>query len=449
MAPQTSQSINKTIILSIVSEMEGLSEIEAIDRLESRLAEQHANLKDLATMGAVITAMLDIDAVLSVTMDMALRLVDGEVGMLMLEEEGQLKSSVSWGVDGEFVRSLKYLDGIDLATYSFEHEQTIMLPDLNLRIEQGPVLNCVVASPIKSHQKCWGVALVINKSSGDNFSEGDKELLEMLLSFVAVAFENSVLVKDKLQQQKVAQEMAIARQVQETILSDQVDDIKGAEIGAVYFPAREVGGDFYDILKVSDSDFLVVIGDVSNKGVPAALIMSACSGIIKTVLQREPEISVAELANTVNNLMSEQIIKEREMFVTLFLARINLESMTVDYCNAGHIPGLLWKAKDHRIYELSKGGPILGQFAGVEYQGGTSLIESGDRFFLFTDGLTEAVDADGNLFGRERAEQVFAVEYGLRPEEFCNKVKEWVDRFSEGADEEFSDDFTILQVRIE
>lgn len=428
--------------------MTSAEQIATIEGLEARLATQKAQLADLSTMGAVITAILEIDAVLSVTMDMALRLVDGEVGLILIEENGELQPKISWGVSGDFVKSLLYEDGLDLSTYCFEKRETIVLSDLDIISSDGIVLNSVIACPIQTRDRCLGVMIIINKSSGGRYTSEDRDGLGMLLNFVAVAVENAGLIKDKLAQQKVAQEMAIARQVQETILPQDIDDMLGVEIGAVYFPAREVGGDFYEILRLDDRRFMTVIGDVSNKGVPAALVMSACSGIIKTVLASDPQIGVSKLAETVNNIMAEQIIKDREMFVTLFFCRFDLEANKLTYCNAGHIPGLLWGSERGRIEELAEGGPILGQFAGIQYKQGDHPLAPGDRLFLFTDGLTEAMDEDGRLFGRERAEQVFSSEIGLPPKEFCMKVKEWVDAFTKGASEDTHDDFTILQVKV-
>lgn len=419
-----------------------------IEGLEARLATQKAQLGDLATMGAVITAILEIDAVLSVTMDMALRLVDGEVGLILVEENGVLVPKVTWGVSDSFVKSLLYEDGLDLSTYCFERRETIVLSDLEIVSPDGIVLDSVIACPIETREHCLGVMIIINKSGGGSYTLEDREVLGMLLNFVAVAVENAGLIKDKLRQQKVAQEMAIARQVQETILPQDIDHISGTEIGAVYFPAREVGGDFYEILNLGDRRFMTIIGDVSNKGVPAALVMSACSAIIKSVLASQPDIEVSTLAETVNDLMARQIIKDREMFVTLFFSRFDLKARRLTFCNAGHMPGLLWSSERNRVEELAEGGPILGQFEGIDYQHGERPLAAGDRLFLFTDGLTEAMDAEGRLFGRERAEQVFSAEIGLSPKEFCLKVKEWVDAFTRGASEDTHDDFTILQVKV-
>ena len=420
-----------------------------IDDLESRLLAFKTELEDLATMGTVITSILEIDAVLSVTMDMALRLIDGEVGLLLVSEKGELKPRITWGVGEAFVRSLMYQDDMDLATYCFQRREAVVLADLDLKSEDGIVLDSVIACPIQTRETCLGVMIVINKGGGGNFSTNDRDRLNRMLNFVAVALENSQLVHSKLEKQRIDQEMSIAKQVQETILPQDVDNIKGAQIGAVYFPAGEVGGDFYEVLRIDDRRFMVIIGDVSNKGVPAALVMSACSAIIKSILTREPDISVSELAKSVNDIMAQQIIREREMFVTLFFSKFDQASRRLTYCNAGHMPGLYWCSRDRKIHELGEGGPILGQFGGTPYAEGSRKIESNDRLFLFTDGLTEAMDARGQLFGRERAEQVFSAEIGLPPKDFCLRVKDWVDRFTEGAPSEAHDDFTVVQVRVE
>ena len=420
----------------------------AIDELEARLEARHAQVRDMATMGAVITSIQEINAVLSVVMDMAIRLVDGEVGLIMLETGGELKVEISWGVNEEFAKSLIYLDGLDLPSYCFKVRETITLNELDLKADDGFHVQSLISVPIQMSKKCHGVMVIVNKSGGGLFGDEDREILQMLLNFVAVAIDNSNMIKARLDQQKIDQEMDIARQIQETILPQDIDSFDGVDIGVAYYPAREVGGDFYDLIRVDDSRFIVVIGDVSNKGVPAALVMSAAAGIIKSIIKTNADITVSELAVSLNDILANEIIKDREMFVTLFFCKFDLADRRLTYCNAGHMPGLFWGSDENSICELAEGGPIVGQFPGTTFKQGEHKLHSGDRLFLFTDGLTEATDADDNLFGRERAEQVFSAETGLEPKEFCTRVKEWVDRFSEGAGEETHDDFTIMQIKV-
>ncbi len=423
--------------------------INKIDSLEARLEAKKADLRDLATMGAVVTSIQEIDTVLSVVMEMAIRLVNGEVGLIMLEDEGVLKVKASWGIQESFVRTLMYRDDQDLPTYCFGHQETVILNDLGIKQENGIVVESIICSPIRTSSTCYGILIVINKASGEGFDSESSEVLEMLLNFVAVSIDNSILVKEKLLKQAMDQEIAIARQIQETILPKNIGDIKGAEIGAVYYPAREVSGDFYDTVQIDDSRFVVILGDVSNKGIPAALVMSAASGIISTILADRPDIEMNDLAARLNDVLSKDIIREREMFITLWFGKFDLEKYELSYCNAGHMPGLFWDEEAKAICELGEGGPIVGQFPELQFKLGKRKLGHGDRLFLYTDGLTEAADDQGNLFGRERTEQVLTAEIGLSPKDFCVRVKEWVDNFAVGSSEDTHDDFTIMQVKVD
>ena len=167
-----------------------------------------------------------------------------------------------------------------------------------------------------------------------------------------------------------------------------------------------------------------------------------------SAIKAQPDISVSKLAEKTNDMLASGIIKDREMFVTLFFCKFDLAEKELTFCNAGHVPGLFWEESSRKFVELAQGGPKVGQFPGTKYRSGSRAIDSGDRLLLFTDGLTEAADRNGQLFGRERVEQVFAAEMDLNPKDFCMSVKHSVDRFAEGCSEENVDDFTVVQVRV-
>lgn len=421
---------------------------EQVNELEAKLEATRAQLRDVATMGAVITSIQEIDAVLSVVMDMSIRLVNGEVGLIMLTEGEELHLKIAWGLDEAFARRLSYRDDLDLPTYVFRSREPVMLNELCMTDDTGLQIDSIVCLPIQTSKACLGVMMIVNKAGGGNFDDSDRDLLEMLINFAAVAIDNSNLIRARLAQQEQERELAIAGQIQETILPLSFDYVPGVEIGAAYVPMGEVGGDFYDVISLDDNEFILILGDVSSHGVPAALVMSATAGIIKTLLKEKPGLPVGELAAQTNTLLADEIIKDRDMFVTLFLCRFRMDVGELTFCNAGHLPGLLWDNSNGQIVALAEGGPIVGQFADIPFNQGRHSIASGDRLFLFTDGLTEASDAEGNLFGRERVEQVYSTEMGLSPKEFCVRVKEWIDRYTEGAPEETRDDFTILQLRV-
>jgi sigma-B regulation protein RsbU (phosphoserine phosphatase) len=415
--------------------------------LESKLIESRSKLRDLATMGAVIASILDIDTILSVVMEMSIRTVEGEVGLIQIWEEEKLKSKITWGIDENSIKNIIYADGLDIATYCFTKQVSVIWKDKIESGNVGPNINTVLAMPIKARARCHGAIVIVNKTSGESFGEEDKENLEILVNYAAVAIENSILLKESLRKQKLEQELEIARQIQQTILPDSEIKIKGLDVGAIYRPAREVGGDYYDMVKFGENDYLMVVGDVSNKGIPAAMVMSATAGIIRTELANSADISPSKIMAHLNDILCNGIIKAREMFVTLFLARLNLNCKTITYCNAGHLPPLFWDSNRQSIIELKSGGVFVGQFPGLNYSEETIEFESGDRLFAFTDGLTEAMDADNNLFGLTRVKQVFMAEKDLPAARFCARVREWAERFSDGASEESVDDFTLFEIR--
>ena len=138
------------------------------DELEGRLAEQKANLHDLATMGAVITSIHEINSVLSVVMEMSIRLVNGEVGMILLEENENLVGKASWGISAEFIKTLMYQDDIDLATHCFKNRETVILSELGVVSEEGMTIESIICAPIHTSKTCFGTILIINKTDSTN-----------------------------------------------------------------------------------------------------------------------------------------------------------------------------------------------------------------------------------------------------------------------------------------
>ena len=134
------------------------------------------------------------------------------------------------------------------------------------------------------------------------------------------------------------------------------------------------------------------------------------------------------------------------MFVTLFIARFDLKNRRLTYCNAGHPPPMYWKERKNEVVGLKAGGPFVGQFEEIVYIQNEEAIEDGDHFFAFTDGLTEAADVNDNLFGFERAGQVFKSTRDLSAQAFCEQTRGYIDRFSRDGDARNIDDLTIMKI---
>lgn len=414
--------------------------------LESRLEETSLKLSDLSTMATLVTSLLDIESILSVAMEMAIRMAGGEVGAILIEENNELVSRITWGVDDALVKSIRYRDGEDVASFAFHKQTPVVENAYNFPVEHGPRIESLLAMPISSRARCHGTILIINKTSGTGFTDADKENLKLLAQFAAIAIDNSMLLKESLVKQKMEQELVTATEIQSAILPDKDIKINGVEIGTLYIPARQVGGDFYDIIRINDDEFMIVIGDVSNKGVPAALVMSATIAIIRSQLTQFAVINPSDLMSHINKILCTGIIKSESMFVTLFIARFDLARRRLVYCNAGHPPPMYWNAREDKVKGLKIGGPFVGQFDDIAYKLGEEAVENGDHFFAFTDGLTEATDAKSRLFGLERAKQVFMATRNLTAQAFCEQARDYVERFSRDGDAGNVDDLTILKI---
>ncbi len=208
-------------------------------------------------------------------------------------------------------------------------------------------------------------------------------------------------------------------------------------------PAREVGGDFYDFFISAPDRLAFLVADVSDKGVPAALFMMRAKTILKTLAQTGRPL--ADVVTEANEALCEG--NAANMFVTAWIGDINLETGVVTFVNAGHNPPVRLRAKDGTAtFIRSRPGLVLGTMPGVTYRAATLALEPGDALYLYTDGVTEQTDPNGELFGEERLRTFLEVGGFLkRPETCTGAVLAGVEAHAAGAEQ--SDDRTQLFVR--
>ncbi len=215
-------------------------------------------------------------------------------------------------------------------------------------------------------------------------------------------------------------------------------DHKEFSIHADIKPAREVGGDFYDFYFIDENHLCVVIGDVSGKGIPAALFMAVTKTLIKS--RAADDLSPASILSYVNNEMSED--NPASMFVTLFIGVIDLNSGTMLYSNAGHNPPYIVKDDGSLTSLRERHGPIVGALEGLTFKENTVALRSKDKLVLFTDGVTEAMNGNNELFGEERLKSALMKNYQDEPEALIEKLMQAVSTHE--AQTPQSDDITVL-----
>jgi len=242
----------------------------------------------------------------------------------------------------------------------------------------------------------------------------------------------------------IKHELGIATEIQTSILPKvfpPFPDRKEFDIYAKMIPAREVGGDLYDFFLIDKSRVGVIIGDVSGKGIPAAMFMAVSKTLLKaTALKGIPPDSCLE---SVNNILVDESLPS--MFVTVFYGIFDTRNGSFEYCNGGHNPPYLISAGGEVRQLDNRGGVFLGALKNLEYESNVVMLQPGETLFLITDGITEAMNTREEMFGEERSQAALQMHAGKPLPELVQKVIEEVQAFA-GAQEQ-SDDLTCLTLR--
>ncbi|MBP9191108.1 MAG: PP2C family protein-serine/threonine phosphatase [Ignavibacteria bacterium] len=238
----------------------------------------------------------------------------------------------------------------------------------------------------------------LNKTS---YSDTDIEFLESIVNLSLISIQNTELFREFLEKQKIENELKIAREIQLALLPNDIPEIKGYDIAGENIPALQVGGDYYDIIKLTDTKTALVIADVSGKGTPASLLMANIQSAVHSYLKLYTEIDfdLAKVTEKINELIYENTSSEK--FITFFWGILDSANNTFEYINAGHNPPYM--LHDDKIVPLTEGGFMIGILDfGINYEVGKIDLNNNDVVVFYTDGVTEAMDKNGEEFGDAR-----------------------------------------------
>jgi serine phosphatase RsbU (regulator of sigma subunit) len=248
------------------------------------------------------------------------------------------------------------------------------------------------------------------------------------------------LQRERIERERVEQEMRLARSIQQASLPKEVPTLEGWQIAPFYQPAREVGGDFYDFLELTDGRLGLVVGDATGKGVPAALVMASTRSMLRAVAQAS-DYSPGDVLSRVNDSLVIDI--PSNMFVTCFYAILDPNSGTLRYANAGHdLPYLRRRGGDAE--ELRARGMPLGLMPDMTYEEKQTILEAEEAALLYSDGLVEAHDPNGEMFGFPRLRALIA-EHGEERSLGDFLMEDLYSFVGEGWEQE--DDITLLTLR--
>ncbi len=322
---------------------------------------------------------------------------------LLDDEAGDLKMTATFGLSERYRKRGVVLKHDKVIKAAFEG-QAVVLDDMRTdeRVkhpqaarEEGLVSQLTVAMIFKN--KPIGV-LRLYSPRVKRFDENDITLARLVASQCAVAITNARLYAQAIDGARMAEQMRLGGVIQRRMIPQQMPCLCGLDVAAVYQPCFQIGGDMYDFIRTGERSVAVAIADVIGKGIPAAIMMSMFRGTIRAYADGGfGRHSMADIVKRLNKTACREC-RDGEFITSLFV-NIDVGVMRITYSNCGHEPGLL--VRDNQIIELDKGGLVLGVMEDAKYDIETVALKEGDTLLLYTDGLIDAVNFDGDIWGKE------------------------------------------------
>lgn len=420
-------------------------------RLFERQRADAETFEALAEIGREVAAVLDLDLLFEHIAKMARRVIDYRTfGILLLDEaagELEMKLAIKYG---EKVSVPRVALGEGLVGYAALHKQAVLVSDVSSDPRYIKVLDDVrseLVIPMLVQDRCIGV-FDLESPEHDAFSKRDVEILTLLASQAAVAIENARLYETvRANEERLEKELRFAQRVQAALLPAGLPTrLKGVDVAATFAPARELGGDFYDLLSPEASTLVVAVGDVSGKGVPAALYSVFAGELVRSRTFRrryQPEKSTpAAVLSSINIILHQRQLEE--YYATLCYAAFDLKRRALTLANSGLPYPVRCTAEGSGQIELA--GVPLGSFPGSTYDEVTLPLQKDDVFVFCTDGVFEAMNPDGGEFGAARLIEAVEANRARPAREIVEAIAAAVEAFR--ADATPNDDMTIVALRI-
>ncbi|HEX8475419.1 MAG TPA: SpoIIE family protein phosphatase [Pyrinomonadaceae bacterium] len=414
-------------------------------------AQQPAGQSDLLALiskvGVTLLASATLDETLNQVAALVFEAVPAERCMIMLrdDETGELEPRVAQlrgrqGEVGEIRVSRTIIEevvgqGRSVLTSDVQHDPRFMS---NTAMIQG--IRSVLAVPLGVGAAVFGIIYADSPLAEARFSEDHLKVLTTLGSVAAIRVENARLIEEHLQRERYEQELSLAREIQQRFQPTSPPSLQGYELQGISFPSYEIGGDYYDFIERPDGRIIVALGDVSGKGTAAALLMSSLHAAIHA--QVASHQSLVETIAAVNRYLAANIPANR--FVTLFYAELDPPTGSLSFLNAGHNPPLIVHAAG-TVEHLAAGGIPLGITPHADYREGRTQLQLGDVLVVYSDGVTETQNPQGEEFGPERLHRVVWNNIDASAAGIRDKIESALTSFAQGTPA--VDDITLVIVK--
>ena len=412
---------------------------------------QARNLKALLGVAKALASEIKLDNLLQVIVAKAAEVMDAERATLFLYDQprNELWSKTTQKLE---INEIRIPLGVGIAGTVAKTRALINISDAYADPRFDPTFDkqtgyrtrSILCLPlIGNADSLVGVIQVLNKKNRQTFDEIDESLLAGLSDHITVALERGSLIEAYIEKERLEEGLKLAHDIQMSMLPKTFPPFperRELDIFAAITPAKKVGGDFYDFFFLDEDRLCFAIGDVSGKGVPAALFMAVVKTLFKAIAGRVQNPS--DILSTVNQEICRD--NDSQMFTTLFCGILNTRTGEIKYSSGGHNPP--YHLSRAGVQQVPKtGGRVLGLLEETSYGWGRLALGSSETIFLYTDGVTEAMDPAGQLFSEQRVESILTQTKFASAREQIEHLTSQITLFAAGAEQ--SDDITALAIR--
>jgi serine phosphatase RsbU (regulator of sigma subunit) len=443
-------------LLSNVGNMMGvtLERARLYDMLKERRVDEQSVLLDLSMQ---MLGKPNLREMMHYLVQEVQRLLEIDACALILEDDYsdrlRFRASSGWKFDPVALERWLPNDERSETGRVMQSQQPLIIEDISLHDRTPWMADWLSAEGFRGHAIVPLVvsgrsigALVVDSRKSRSFREDEVRLLQLLANQAAIALDKARLYGEQFQRQRLEEELDVSRHIQLSMLPEACPNVFGWQFCAMYQAAKQVGGDFYDFFYLPNEPYMlgIVIADVADKGVPAALVMALSRTIIRSASMRSGR-SPRESLLRANELMLND--SRSNMFLSAFYAKLDTETGWMTYCNAGHNPPLWYRAELKEFQYLTTPGIVLGIFEDISLGEQTISLTTDDIVVFYTDGVNEAMNSRGEEFGMERFKQVVANHAYQTASEIEEAVVEAIREFTTNTPQ--SDDFTMVVVKRE
>jgi phosphoserine phosphatase RsbU/P len=420
-------------------------------KLEEEIGKLRRSVEELTILNEIATAIsstMELKRLTDLILQKCIKHINAEQGAVMLFDEKDETTPFHTMIrkaDASTIRQPLRFDS-QLTGWMLKNRQPLLINDLenDKRFRIDPDNNSLIRSfisvPLYFKGKMIGLISIFNKKDGKKFTLDDQKLIAIIAAQSAHVIESARLLEEEKQFILIQQDLKMAKEIQKNLLPKDIPKIDGYDIASYILPARDIGGDYYDFIPLSDNEIAVCIGDVSGKGLPAALLMGNLQATIRG--QCIIPSSCKERIIRANRLLYQST--DSSKFATFFYTILDFQKNCLCYCNAGHNYPILFH-KDGSYDFLDTGGVILGGIPEYPFEEKRSQLEQGDLLLLYSDGVSEAMNREEVEFGEENVIEIVKNNISLGSGELLERIKDAIKLHTRGATQ--SDDITIVIIK--